>query len=170
MRVLSSHLLSALVAAGVVLSAPLPAQSKIELEGPISGVQGTKIELFAGLVSVEARGARIETDDANFTNISDLKIGTVVEVEATANSDGSIQATMVEVSDEKEEDPEVGGVIGTVDAATSTFTIGPLTIAWDGQTKFKDIPRPQAGQLVEVAVRVSGGRLLALVVEKEEAD
>ena len=159
-------------AAAIALMQPqqLAAQSGIELEGTISSVRGTTIQLFDGLVSVEARGAKIETDDENFTNISDLTPGTAIEVQATTNAEDSLQATMVEVSDEKEEDTEIGGVIGTVDTAAQTFTIGPLTIAWTGQTKFKDISGPQAGQLVEAELQISGGRLTALVVEKEEAD
>ncbi len=154
----------------MMLPAQLAARSAIELEGAISSVSGTTIQLFDGLVSVEARGAKIETDDENFTNISDFKPGTAIEVQATANAEGSLQATTVEVSDEKEEDTEIGGVIGTVDTAAQTFTIGPLTIAWTGQTKFKGISGPQAGQLFEAELQISGGRLTALVVEKEEAD
>ncbi len=169
MRLLRMPVLGALAGLALIAPTQVRAQEKIDLEGAISAVNGTRIELFGGIVSFEARGAKIETDDENFTNVSDLKIGTVVEVEAVASLDGSIQATLIEVSDEKDAGPEVGGVIGTVDTAAQTFTIGPLTIAWDGQTKFKDLPRPQAGQLVEAAVQVSGGRLLATTVEREEA-
>ena len=104
----------------------------------------------------------------DFVNISDMKVGTAVELKATVGADGAIQAKSLEVSDEKEEDAEVEGVISTVDNAAQMFTIGPLPIAWTRNTKFKDMSRPVAGQLVEVMVEVSSDRLVALVVEKEE--
>jgi hypothetical protein len=161
----------ALVLVALALPAHLWAQSEIELEGAITRVDGTTIELFSGLVRVEALGAKIETDDdEDFTNISDMKVGTAVELEGTARPDGTIQARSLEVSEEKEEDAEVGGVIGTVDRAAQTFTIGPVVIAWNGGTKFRGLERPIAGQLVEVEVEVSGGRLVAAKVEREDAD
>ena len=158
----------ALAGLAFTLSPQLWAQSEIELEGAITHVDGTKIELFDGLVSVEVLGAKIDTDDEDFVNISDMKVGTAVELKATVGADGAIQAKSLEVSDEKEEDAEVGGVIDTVDNAAQMFTIGSLPIAWTRNTKFKDMSRPVAGQLVEVMVEVSSDRLVALVVEKEE--
>ena len=148
----------------------LGGQTKIEFEGNITAVSGTQIELFNGAVHFEARGARIETDDEEITNISDLKIGTAIEVEALLGAGDSIQATTLEVSDEKDQDSEVCGVIGIVDEAARTFTIGPISISWTGQTKFKEIPAPAAGKFVEVSLQVSGDRLVALEVEREEAD
>lgn len=58
------------------------------------------------------------------------------------DSDGSLRATLVEVSNEKDQVPEVGGVIGSVDSVGRTFTLGPLTIAWTNQTGFKRPFRP----------------------------
>jgi hypothetical protein len=170
MRNLNIPAAGLLIAAVLVPPAELQAQSKIEFEGAISAVSGTSIELFGGLVRFEARGARIDTDDERFTNISDLRIGTNIEVEAIAGPDGSIQATLVEVSDESDADSEVGGVIGTVDTAGQTFTIGSVTIAWSGQTRFRDISNLRAGLMVEVTVQAAGGRLVALMVEREEDD
>ena len=162
--------LSFLILAGAALTLPgqLRSQEKIELEGNITAIDGTQVELFNGAVHFEARGARIETED--FTNISDMKIGTLIEVEAQVGPSGAIQATRLEVSDEKAQDSEVCGIIGTVDEAAQTFTIGPIAISWTGQTKFKKIPAPAAGQFVEVSLRVSGDQLAALEVEREEAD
>ncbi len=159
-----------LILAGAALTLPgqLRSQEKIELEGNITAIDGTQVELFNGAVHFEVRGARIETED--FTNISDMKIGTLIEVEAQVGPSGAIQATRLEVSDEKAQDSEVCGIIGTVDEAAQTFTIGPIAISWTGQTKFKKIPAPAAGQFVEVSLRVSGDQLAALEVEREEAD
>ncbi len=120
--------------AAFMLPAQGSAQREIEIEGAISSVNGTTIQLFNGLVSVEALGAEIETDDEQFTNVSDIKVGAWVELEAKTTADGRIQATSVEVSDEKEDDSEIGGVIGTVDRAAQVFTIGPITIAWNDST------------------------------------
>ena len=161
-----------LILAGAALTLPgqLRSQEKIELEGNITAIDGTQVELFNGAVHFEARGARIETEDEDFTNVSDMKIGTLIEVEAQIGPSGAIQATRLEVSDEKAQDSEVCGIIGTVDEAAQTFTIGPVTISWTGQTKFKKIPAPAAGQFVEVSLRVSGDQLAALEVEREEAD
>ena len=159
-----------LASAALGLPGQLAGQTKIELEGNVTAVSGTQIELFNGAVHFEARGARIEADGEEFTNISDLEIGTAIEVEAQLGAGNSIQATKLEVSDEKDQDSEVCGIIGVVDQTARTFTIGPITISWTGQTEFKKISAPAAGQFVEVSLQVSGERLVALEVEKEEAD
>lgn len=153
-----------------VLGTSGAAQSEIELEGTISRVEGTTIQLFDGLVSFEARGARIVTDDESFTNTSDLNAGTTIEVEAVLGADGSTSATSIEVSDEAEGENEIRGVIESVDSEGKTFTIGDIVIAWDSNTRFVEILRPVTGRLVEVEVRVSGGGLLAVVVEREDGD
>ena len=82
----------------------------------------------------------------------------------------SITATDVEVSDERDPDTEIGGVISTVDEAAGTFTIGPVTVHWDGATKLRDLSELRAGVLVEATLDVSGGRLRASMVEREEDD
>lgn len=163
--------IATLATLALVLSpAAAVAQERIELEGPISAVNGTEIELYGGLVKFQASGAEIETDDENFRNISDLKPGTDLEVDATIRPDGTIAAARVEVSDEKDPDTELGGVISSVDEAAGTFSIGPVKISFDGSTKLKDISAIQAGTLVEVTLDISSGRLRALLVEREEAD
>lgn len=166
----NAKLLAALAAAALLTPASAAAQDRIELEGPITNVAGTVIELYGGLVSFEARGAEIETDDENFKNVSDLKPGTDIEVDATVNAAGSIRAVRVEVSDEKDPDTEIGGVIGSVNEAAGTFTIGSVTVHFNGSTKLKDLSSIQSGTLIEATLDVSGGRLLALLVEREEAD
>ena len=60
----------------------LNAAVRISVEGPITAISGTKIELFNGLVKVEAAGAKVDTEDPNFKNIADLKPGTFIDVEA----------------------------------------------------------------------------------------
>ena len=157
MRLSLAFPLGALAWIALVLPGHLAAQSEIELEGAISSIDGTTIKLLDGLVSVETRGA----------SISHLKAGTVIELEATTLADGSIQATMVEVSDEADDDTEVEGVIARVDTAAQTFSIGSVTITWDGQTRFKGISGPKIGELVEARVRASGRRIVALAVERE---
>ena len=158
------------VVTAVLTPASVVAQDRIELEGPISRVNGTRIELYGGLVTFEASGAEIETDDEGFRNVSDLKPGTDIEVNALIRADGTIAAVRVEVSDEKDPDTELGGVIRSVNEGAGTFSVGPVEIAFDGATKLKDLSAIQAGILVEVTLDVSGGRLRAVLVEREEAD
>ena len=155
---------------GILLlsAAGLCAQTKIGVEGAISAINGTRIDLFNGLVKIEAQGAKIDTDDPNFKNVSDLKIGTFLDVEAVVERDGTIHATLIEVSDEKDPVAEIGGVIGSVDAAAQTFTIGPLTIAYTNQTKLKDLSGLRTGVLVEARVSFTGGKLVAELIEKDE--
>ena len=170
MNLRSRFLIRSLAGVAFTLSAQLWAQSEIELEGAITNVNGTTIELFDGLVSVEVLDAKIDTDDAESIDISDMKVGTVVEITGAVGADGTIRAKSLEVSEEKKQDAEIEGVIGNVDDAARMFTIGPVPIAWTQTTKFKDMARPVAGQLVEVELEVSSDRLVASVVEKEEAD
>ena len=170
MNLRSRFLIYSLAGIAFILSAQLWAQSEIELEGAITNVNGSKIELFDGLVSVEVHGAKIDTDDENSINISDMKVGTAVEITGTVGADGTIRAKSLEVSEEKKQDAEIEGVIGNVDDTARMFTIGPVPITWTQTTKFKDMSRPVAGQLVEVELEVSSDRLVASVVEKKEAD
>ena len=165
---ISRFRLPAVVFSALALSASLPAQTKIGVEGAISAINGTKIELYNGLVKFEALGARIDTEDPGFKNISDLKVGTFIDVEAQLDRDGSMRATLIEVSNEKDQVPEVAGVIGTVDSATQSFTIGPLTIFWTSATKLKDLSRLRAGVKVEAQINFASGKLVAEVVEKDE--
>ena len=151
-----------------VVPSALQAQTKIGVEGAISAVNGTTIELYNGQVKISAEGAKIDTEDPNFKNVSDLKVGTFIDVEAVVERDGSIHATLIEVSDEKDQVPEVGGVVGTVDTAAQTFTIGPLTVHWTSQTKLKDLSAVRAGIKVEARVAFASGKLVAELIEKDE--
>lgn len=151
-------------------SAPLAAQSQIELEGPISSVDGTKIALFEGMVVFDAAGAEFDSDDKDFKSILDLRPGAVIEVEATVAADGTIRASELEVSDDRNPDTEIGGVIATVDDSAKSFTIGPVTIHWDGGTRFRDLDELRAGVTVEADVEIHGGRLRAVMVEREDDD
>lgn len=157
-----------LLAAAIGLPPGLHAQSKIGVEGAISAINGTRIELYGGLVKIEAAGARIDTEDPNFKNIPDLRIGTFIDVEAVIEKDGTLRATLVEVSEEKNQEPEISGVIGSVDSAAQTFTIGPLTISFNSRTKLKDLQALRAGVKVEVTIDFSGGKIVAEIVERDE--
>ena len=57
MKISAKFLASGLTCAAFMLPAQGSAQYDIEIEGAISGVNGTTIQLFNGLVSVEALGA-----------------------------------------------------------------------------------------------------------------
>lgn len=157
-----------LLLAALALPGALNAANKIGIEGPITAISGTRIELFNGLVKVEAAGAKIDTEDPGFKNIADLEVGTFVDVEAEVERDGSLRAMLIEVSNEKDQVPEIGGVVVSVDTAAQTFTIGPLTIGWTGQTKLVDLSGLRAGVKVEARVTLTGGRLMAELIEKDE--
>ncbi len=157
-----------LLLSAVLLPAGLNAGAKTTIEGNISAIQGSRIELFNGLVKFEALGAKVDTEDPNFKNISDLKVGTFIDVEVETDWDGALHATLIEVSNEKDEVPEIGGVIGSVDTAAQTFTIGPLTISFNNQTKYKDLSGLRAGVLVEARVSFASGKLVAEFIEKDE--
>jgi hypothetical protein len=160
--------LGALLLGAAAMQAGLQAQTEIGVEGPITAIHGTQIELFNGLVKFETRGAKIDTDDPNFKNIADLKVGTFIDVKADVDRDGTLRATLIEVSDEKDQAPEVGGVVGSVDTAAQTFTIGPLTISWTSQTKLKDLTSLRTGVAVEARVTLTNGKLVAELIEKDE--
>ena len=164
---ISRFRLPAVVCSALALSASLPAQTKIGVEGAISAISGTKIELYNGLVKFEVPGARIDKKDPGFKNIADLKVGTFIDVEARLERDGAMRATRIKLSDEKDRVPEVAGVIGTVDAAAQSFTIGPLTIFWTSGTKQKDPSKLRAGIKVEAQINFASGKLVAEVVEKD---
>ncbi len=165
---MKSKNIGTLLLSAMLLPAGLSAKAKTSVEGNISAINGTRIELFNGLVKFEALGAKVDTEDPNFKNISDLKVGTFIDVEVEADRDGVLHATLIEVSNEKDQVPEIGGVVGSVDAAAQTFTIGPLTISFNSQTKYKDLSGLRAGVLVEARVSFASGKLVAEFIEKDE--
>lgn len=165
MRLLTTIAMAGLAAG---MGAEMRAQTKIELEGRISANDGSFIEIFNGQVRFDARGAKVDVEDPNFKKLLDLKTGTAIVVEAVQVAGGGLHALRIEINDEKDESPEICGVVTAVDTAARTFRIGPVAIEWNAQTQFKDLSNLREGLLVEARLQIAGGRLVAELVEKEE--
>jgi hypothetical protein len=147
----------------------LPAESpEIELEGVVTASSQSAIELFEGLLRIDISGATFESDDDRVRSFAELRPGVAVEVSALATSDGSLRAAAVEVQDEAEAGNELRGEISHVDQNASSFRIGPIEIEWTPSTNFKGIERLEVGELVEMSLLVSGGRLVAETIERED--
>ncbi|MDA0205458.1 MAG: DUF5666 domain-containing protein [Acidobacteria bacterium] len=144
------------------------AQQRIELEGRVSRVDGTRIELSGGLVALEARGAEFEAGNDILRGVSDLTSGTAVEIIASVQPDGSMTATEIEINNEKNPEDSIKGVVSAVDQAARSFTIGPLMIYFDDATRLKKLSAIQSGSFVEATLDVSDGRLRATLVEREK--
>ena len=51
------------------------------------------------------------------------------------------------VSDENEEDIEIGGASGSADDSTPKFTTGGITVAWESGPKYKHLAVPRRAGL-----------------------
>jgi len=146
------------------------AQQKIELEGRASRVDGTRIELYEGLIALEARDAEFEADYKGPQSVSDLTSGTAVEIVASIQPNGSISASHIEINDEKNPDNSIAGLVSAMDQAAHAFTIGPVSIFFDYNTRLKKLSAIQNETFVQATLELSGGRLRASMVERENPD
>ena len=100
--------------------------------------------------------------------LADLLPADVVEVSGFRDSTGIVQATRVEIRSGSE-DFEVRGVVTNLNAVTQTFTIGSLTVDFDGATQEGFGGATLANnQIVEVEGDLTGGILVANKVELED--
>jgi hypothetical protein len=106
------------------------------VEGPIASIDqaGSKLVVLGQTVVVDALTVieqEVPGGTATTLSLADLKVGDIVEVDGTANADGSIQATRIE----REPAPPppslfVRGVVGHLDTTAMTFTIGGLAVSY----------------------------------------
>jgi hypothetical protein len=135
-------------------------------QGPINGFGS----VIVNGVRYATTGAVITIDDQPGTE-SDLRVGQVVRVEGTVNSDG-VTGSARRIS----YDDEVEGPVHSIDLAASRFLVLGQTVQVGSSTSFDDsiLPRSLAGLQVGQRVEVSGlvgadGVIAATRVERKAA-
>ena len=130
-------------------------------------------------ISIEVLGQTIITDEStvlhDFTILTDLSEGNIVEISGLKNADGLIFATSIELEESSfivgESENEIKGIISVVNAAQMTFQIGNLIIDYSS-ADLDDFDNniPIDGQFVEVKSdqAINANTLVATKVELEE--
>ncbi|MEH6457042.1 MAG: DUF5666 domain-containing protein [Cocleimonas sp.] len=157
-----------------------------------AGINGTATEvIFENLlegqitnvsvdgVSIEVLGQTIITNESTvfheFTILTELSEGNILEISGLKDADGLIIATSIELEEESfvagESENEIKGIISDVNATLMTFQIGSLIIDYSSADlgDFDNNP-PIDGQFVEVKSDqpISDNTLVATKVELEE--
>ena len=146
------------------------------VQGAVSDVAGTTIKLLSGLVTVDASGAAIVAENDNVPlALTDLKVGSVVQVEGTMAGQ-VLHATVIQVHGPKH-DGTIQGPIGAVDAAGGHFSVLGLSIAVTTTTVFagnNGVATSAAdltvGKAVAVEVTVFQGSLIATRISFDGGD
>ncbi|SHK21145.1 DUF5666 domain-containing protein [Rhodothermus profundi] len=153
---------------------------KIELEGPITAISDSTLEVQGHTVRVLST-TRIVGDNDQPLTLADLQVGVFVEIKARLLN-GQLVALVIEVEkpDRAEMDRrkvEIEGII--LERTDSTFTVGTLTFHLTPVTKIEgedDQPLTPAALQVGVFVEVKGyldpttHTLYALKVQVEQPD
>lgn len=154
----------------VLLSITVPSvaesQTRVELEGVISAISDQSFEMFDGRVRMDPRQARFDSDEPDISKWQDLRVGTLVEIDAVVTESRTLRAVEVEVSDEAAPESEIGGVIERLE--TSRFEIAGISIETMSSTVRVGDFILAVGQRVEANVVVAEGRLIAQSLELEE--
>lgn len=107
-----------------------------DLCGPIAavGVAGGTIQILGKTVTVSALTRLVqEAGDHTFTALAlaDFKVGDVVRVFGSTQTDGSFMATRIERRmPGAHSDTELRGLVAGLDTTASTFMIGSITVAY----------------------------------------
>ncbi len=156
----------------VLLSMAAPSvaesQTRVELEGIISSISEQSFEMFDGLVRIDPRQARFDSDEPDISKWQDLRVGTLVEIDAVVTESTTLRAIEVEVSNEAVPESEIGGVIERLEG--SRFEITGLSIETTSSTVTVGDFILAVGQRVEANVVVADGRLIAQSLELEEEE
>jgi len=138
------------------------------VQGVVSDISGATIKLLNGLVTVQAGGATMVSEqNQRPMTWSDIKIGTVITALGNPVGGGAFVANVIEVHGPKS-DGQVQGKIDSVDQANKQFSVSGITIALDPSTVFEgnnglslgpnDLA---AGKMVDVEVAVFQNKLVA---------
>ncbi len=142
------------------------------LEGEVTGVSTDGI-------SIEVLGQNIKTDSLSifhdFTNLTDLAVGSVVEVSGLRDASGLLVANSIELKQavfiQGTSENEVKGMVSNVNQTQMTFQIGAITIDYSN-AEVDDFAggNPVEGQFVEAksSQPINGNTLVAFEVELED--
>ncbi|MFA3783804.1 DUF5666 domain-containing protein [Melioribacteraceae bacterium 4301-Me] len=108
--------------------------TELELHGKVTAVDSNSLTVNNILCFVDSSTV-IFTHNGNLLNLSDIKIGVVVEVKAVLQNDGTYKAQRIKLLNEMEDDKEIE-IEGVINATTvNSITIGGYEIFINDSTR-----------------------------------
>lgn len=139
--------------------------------GPVTAVDvaGGKLTVLNTTVAIDALTILVqEAAGHSFTSLTlaDMKVGDLVRVFGTTQTDGSILASRIERrSPGTPDNEEVRGLVSDLDATAATFKLGSVTVSYGTATVRGTLAN---GLKVEVEGTLAGSTFTATRVEVEE--
>lgn len=162
-------------------------EGEVEFEGKVDSVGASSLVVAGRTVLVDASTRLVGHEDTPIT-LADFQPGDLVEVEGTAQADGSVLAKKVELEDDDEgdhdgdddgdDDDDEVEFTGTI-SSLSPLTIAGRTVTTDGSTRYlgDDHKTLTPAEVLKVGNRVEvegvaqpDGSVLAKKIELEEED
>jgi len=127
------------------------------VEGVIQSIPATNDRIVVLGQTVLIDNGTLFDNNISPQNISGLGLGNPVEVNGFVTGKGLITATLIE----KKSPPatatcEVKGIVENHNSGAQTFTIGALTVSYNGSTNISDMPNPSGNAWNDLLVEVEG--------------
>ncbi len=153
-------------------------EDEVELEGKVDSVGASSLVVAGKTVHVDA-STRLLDEKGMPIPLSGFKPGDIVEVEGTAQPDGSVLATKVKIEGEHDEDDEEEAEVSGTISSLSPLIVAGRTVKTDASTRFlghdhQTLPSTEVlkvGNKVEVeGVKQADNSVLARKIQLESGD
>lgn len=154
---------------------PAPNEGEMQITGPVVRVGEGSIQVVVFAFAVNESTVILD-ENGNPISLADIRVGFIVEVKAEVRSDGSLEATRIQIEQRLFDEIEIRGTIRaltdtSITVGGFTFLVNESTVVLDGDDNpiaFSDL---EVGQLVEVhAVAQADGSLLATEIKVEDRE
>jgi len=125
------------------------------VEGAIQDIPVTNDRIVVLGQTVLIDNGTVFDNNISPKNITGLALGNLVEVNGFVTGKGQITATLIE----KKSTPatcQVKGIVENHLSGAQTFTIGALTVSYNGSTNISDMPNPAGNAWNDLLVEVEG--------------
>jgi len=127
------------------------------VEGAIQDIPVTNDRIVVLGQTVLIDNGTVFDNNISPKNITGLALGNLVEVNGFVTGKGQITATLIEKKDPPATATcQVKGIVENHLSGAQTFTIGALTVSYNGSTNISDMPNPAGNAWNDLLVEVEG--------------
>ncbi len=146
---------------------------EVDIVGVIEQIDGSTLTVSGLLFKVDSATVVLD-DDGSVIDFQDLSTGSVVEIRANVQVDGTRIATRIKLEDDRNDEVELTGAIDAIGADSlvvsgMTFFVDGTTLITDGSGNVVQLSALSIGMLVEIkAGPLPDGRLVATDINIED--